>query len=144
MATHFPPLSKMFFAHLHFKANICAKFHLKCISPHNFWHTCRPMSLYRGNKFSATVVNGSCTSTPQGQHVYQISYELLLKCFVFRFLIICRYHGNAHSTTVQKCVMHIHLKVNMCAKFNLKMFFPTMYGIICRYHGNALSATVEK
>ena len=39
----------------------------------------------------------TCTSTPQGQHVYQISFGLLLKWFVF--------HGNKHSTTFHTFVM---------------------------------------
>ena len=78
--------------------------------------------------------NVSCTSSPQGQHLYQISIELLLKCFVFHVRIICRYHGNAHSATVQKCVMHIYTSRPTCVP-NLiqKCFFPTIFGIICRY-----------
>ena len=117
IATHFLPLSKkMCLAHLHPKANICAKFH------ENWWKTeevvrdaklCR----YHGNALSATVKkNVSCTSTPQGKHLCQISWELVKnwgsssrrKIFPI-FAIICRYHGNTLSATVKKmCLAHLH------------------------------------
>ena len=42
------------------------------------------------------------------------------------------------------CHAHLHFKANMCAKSNLKMLFPTIFGIICRYQGNTHSATVQK
>ena len=60
--------------------------------------------------------------------------------FPTSFGIICRYHGNAHSTTVKKFVLHIYtLRPKVCAKINLKTPFPTIFGIMCRYHGNAHS-----
>ena len=60
--------------------------------------------------------NVSCTSTPQGKHLCQISWELVKnwgsssrrQIFPPIFAIICRYHGNTLSTTFKKCVLHIY------------------------------------
>ena len=77
-------VKNMCLAHLHPKANICAKFH------ENWWKTeevvrdarfppifaiiCR----YHGNTLSVNVKkNVPCTSTPQGKHLCQISWELV-------------------------------------------------------------------
>ena len=71
--------------------------------------------------------NVSCTSTPQGKHLCQISWELVKnwgsssrrKIFPPIFAIICRYHGNTLSNHCQKmCLAHLHPKANICAKFH--------------------------
>ena len=114
---------KMCLAHLHPKANICAKFH------ENWWkteevvrdarffpHFCHNMPFTMATHFLPLSKNVSCTSTPQGKHLCQISWELVKnwgsssrrKIFPPIFAIICRYHGNTLSTTVKKCVLHIY------------------------------------
>ena len=113
---------KMCLAHLHPKANICAKFH------ENWWkteevvrdarffpHFCH-MPLPWQHTFCHCQKNVSCTSTPQGKHLCQISWELVKnwgsssrrKIFSPMFAIICCYHGNTLSATVEKCVLHIY------------------------------------
>ena len=75
---------KMCLAHLHPKANICAKFH------ENWWkteevvrdarfspHFCHNMPLQWQQHFLPLSKNVSCTSTPQGKHLCQISWELV-------------------------------------------------------------------
>ena len=64
----------------------------------------------------------SCTSTPQGKHLCQISWELVKNWGSSSrrkispppspiFAIICRYHGNTLSATVKKkCVLHIYTR----------------------------------
>ena len=48
---------------------------------------------------------------------------------VFHIFGICRYHGNAHSTTVQKCVIHIYTSRPTCVPILIgKCFFPTIFG----------------
>ena len=71
--------------------------------------------------------NVSCTSTPQGKHLCQISWELVKnwgsssrrKIFPI-FAIICRYHGISdtfyHCPKI--CLAHLHPKANICAKFH--------------------------
>ena len=45
--------------------------------------------------------------------------------FPTNFGIICRYHGNAHSTTVKKCVLHIYTSRPKCVpKLIWKHLFP--------------------
>ena len=74
---------KMCLAHLHPKANICAKFH------ENWWktkevvrdarffpHFCHNMPL-PWQLFLSLSKNVSCTSTLQGKHLCQISWELV-------------------------------------------------------------------
>ena len=106
--------------------------------------------------------NVSCTSTPQGKHLCQISWELVKnwgsssrrKIFPPIFAIICRYHGNTLSTTDQwmflqstpqgkhLCKISWELVTNWGSSSRRKIFPPFL--IICRYHGNTLSVTVEK
>ena len=113
---------KMCLAHLHPKANICAKF------DENWWkteevvrdarfspHFCHNMPLPWQHTFYHCQMFLSCTSTPQGKHLCQISWELVKnsgsssrrKIFPI-FAIICRYHGNTLSITVKKGVLHIY------------------------------------
>ena len=75
---------KMCLAHLHPKANICAKFHENWWKTEEVVHDARFPPIfaiichYHGNTLSATVKkNVSCTSTPQGKHLCQISWELV-------------------------------------------------------------------
>ena len=71
-------------AHLHPKANICSKFH------ENWWkteevvrdarffpHFCHNMPLPWQHTFCHCKKKMSCTSTPQGKHLCQISWELV-------------------------------------------------------------------
>ena len=117
MATHFLPLSKMCLAHLHPKANICAKFHENWrkteevvrdarFSP----HFCRNMPL-PWQHFLPLSKNVSCTSTPQGKHLCQFhenwskTEEVVRDArFISHFCIICRYHGNTLSASEKKNV----------------------------------------
>ena len=79
-------VKKMCLAHLHPKANICAKF------LENWWkteeivrdaryfpHFCHNMPLPWQHTFCHCQKNVSCTSTPQGKHLCQISWELVKK-----------------------------------------------------------------
>ena len=65
------------------------------------------------------------------------SYSLRHSMFCFSvFGIICRYHGNTHSATVPKCVLHIYTSKQTCVPSLIwKCFFPSIVGI-CHYHGN--------
>ena len=74
------------------------------------------------------------------------------------FAVICCYHGNALSATVEKCILHIYtprqtsglnsmrivqkLRKYKCSSW-CKIFSPFL-AIICCYHGNTLSVTVKK
>ena len=152
-------LKKMCLAHLHPKAKICTKFHENWrkteevvrdarFSPH-FCH----MPLPWQHTFCHCQKNVSCTSTPQGKHLYQISWELVKnwgsssRRKIFS-PIICRYHGNTLSATVKKmCLAHLHPKANICAKFHARwtLFLPLSKNVVkhlCHwgshsYHGNA-------
>ena len=133
---------KMCPTHLHFKANMCAKFNLKMLFPLIVGICC-----YHGNTFSPILKKVSCTSTPQGQltckpNFFWIACEMF--CFSVFGIIRC-YHGNAHPATVPKCVMHSYTSAWTCMP-NLiwNAFPPQFFGIICRYHGNTLSSTVKK
>ena len=108
--------------------------------------------------------NVSCTSTPKGKHLCQISWELVknwgsqfaMQDFPPIFAIICRYHGNTLSTTVKKCVLHIYtprqtsvpnfmrIGEHNWGSSSRRQDFPPIFAIICRYHGNTLSTTVKK
>ena len=58
-----------------------------------------------GGNISLKVIN---TPAPR-------SYSLRHSMFCFSvFGIICRYHGNTHSTTVPKCVLHIYTSKRTC------------------------------
>ena len=73
------------------------------------------------------------------------SYSLRHSMFCFSVLgIICRYHGNTHSATVPKCVLHIYISKRTCVP-NLiwKCLFPWIVGI-CRYHGNTFIPIFKK
>ena len=60
------------------------------------------------------------------------------------FGIICRYHGNTHSATVPKCVLHIYTSKRTCVPSLIwKCLFPSIVGI-CRYHGNTFSPILKK
>ena len=139
MATHFPPLLKLFLHIYTLRPTYMCQISFEMLFPTIFGIIGR----YRGNKISATVENGSCTSTPQGQHVYQILFELLLKCRFSCFDNMPLPWQRTFHHCPKICHAHLHFKANMCAIFNLKMLFPTISGIICRYHGNTLSFTVE-
>ena len=66
-------------------------------------------------------------------------------CCFSVFGIICRYHGNTHSATVPKCVLHIYTSKRTCVPSLIwKCFFPSIVGIICRYHGNTFSPILKK
>ena len=116
---------KMHLAHLHPEANIWAKFHdnrLKTeevvydarFPPPPFF--CHNMPLPWQHTLCHCQKNVSCTTTPQGKHLCQISWELVKnwgsssrrKIFPPILAIICRYHGNTLSATVEKCVLHIY------------------------------------
>ena len=81
---------------------------------------------YHGNTFCHCRKNVSCTSTPQGRHLCQISWELVKywgsssrrKIFPPIFAIICRYHGNTFCHCRKMCLAHLHPKANICAKFH--------------------------
>ena len=124
MATHFLPLSKkMCLAHLHPKANICAKFHENWrkteevvrdarFSP----HFCHNMQNH-GNTLSATVKkNVSCTSKPQGKNLCQISWELVKnwgsssrrKIFRPHFCHMPLPWQHTFCHCQKKCVLHIY------------------------------------
>ena len=74
------------------------------------------------------------------------SYSLRHSMFCFSVLgIICHYHGNTHSATVPKCVLHIYTSKQTCVPSLIwKCFFPSIVGIICRYHGNTFSPILKK
>ena len=122
----------MCLAHLHPKANICAKFH------ENWWKT---EEVVRDARFSPHF----CHNMPlPWQHTYCHCQQMCLAhlhpnaniCAKFHenlwkteevvrdarfppiFAIICRYHGNTLSATVKNmCLAHLHPKANICAKF---------------------------
>ena len=159
----------MCLAHLHPKANICAKFHEnwwiteEVVRDARFFNFCHNMPLPWQHAFCHCQKNVSCTSTPQGKHLCQISWQLVKNWGSSSrrkippppppiFAIICRYHGNTLSATVKKmCLAHLHPKANICVKFHenwwkteeVAKIFP-IFAIICRYHGNTLSPTVKK
>ena len=61
------------------------------------------------------------------------------------FGIICRYHGNTHSATVPKCVLHIYTSKRTCVPSLIwKCFFPSIVGIIYCYHGNTFFPILKK
>ena len=110
----------------------CAKFHEnwckteKVVCDARFSHFCHNMPLPWQHTFYHCQKNVSCTSTPQGKHLCQISWELVKnwgsssrrKIFSI-FAIICCCHGNTLSATVKKmCLAHLHPKANICAKFH--------------------------
>ena len=86
---HSATVKKMCLAYLHPKANTCAKFH------ENWWKTeevvrdarfppifaiicrCHNMPLPWQHTFCHCQQNVSCTSTPQGKHLCQITWELV-------------------------------------------------------------------
>ena len=76
-------VKKMCLAHLHPKANICAKFHEnwwkteEVVRDARFSHFCHNMPLPWQHTFCHCQKNVSCTSTPQGKHMCQISWELV-------------------------------------------------------------------
>ena len=74
------------------------------------------------------------------------SYSLHHSIFCFSvFGIICCYHGNTHSATVPKCVLHIYTSKRTCVPSLIwKCFFPSIVGIICRYHGNTFFPILKK
>ena len=108
----------MCLAHLHPKANICAKFH------ENWWkteevvrdarfspHFCHSMPLPWQHTFCHCQKNVSCTSTPKAN-------------------ICAKFHENWWKTEEVVC--------------DARFPPPPPIFAICRYHGNTLSATVKK
>ena len=116
---------KMCLAHLHPKANICAKFH------ENWWkteevvrdarffpHFCHNYAVTMCNTLSTTVkkcvlhiYTPRQTSVPNFMRIGRKTEEASsCDCKIFPpvFAIICRYHGNTLSVTVEKCVLHIY------------------------------------
>ena len=103
------------------KANICANFMRigeklrKKFATQDF-SILAIICRYHGNTLSATVKKICVLHIyTQGKHLCQISWELVKswgsssrrKIFP-HFAIICRYHGNTLSVTVEKCVLHIY------------------------------------
>ena len=108
--------------------------------------------------------NMSCTSTPQGKHLCQISWELVKnwgsssrrKIFPQFFAIICRYPWQHTFYHCQKmCLAHLHPQgkhlcqiswelVKNWGSSSWRKIFPPIFAIICRYHGNTLSTNCHK
>ena len=119
MATHFLPLSKKCVLHIYTpRQTSVAKFHENWCKTEEVVcdarfppHFCHNMPLPCQHTFCHCPKNVSCTSTPQGKHLCQISWELVKnwgsssrrKIFP-PFLPICCYHGNTLSATVKKNV----------------------------------------
>ena len=126
MAMHFLPRSKNASCTSTPRGKHLAKFHDNRLKteevvydarfpppPHFFAIICH----YYGNTLYATVKKMCLAqTTPQGKHLWQISWELVKnwgsssrrKIFPPIFAIICRYHGNILSATVKKWVLHIY------------------------------------
>ena len=159
----------VFCAQLHHTANMCAKFPFKCITnmevvqsamfPPNFsCHNAITMATH----FLPLSKNVSCTSTSQGKHLCQMSWESFKnwgnssrrKVSPQFYAIICCYHGNTLSATVEIWVLHIYILrqtsvpnfmriVQKLRKYSSRRkIFPQFYAI-CHYHGNAQSATIK-
>ena len=123
MATHFLPRryhgkNCMCLAHLHPKANICAKFH------ENWWKT---EEVVRDARFPPHF----CHNMPlPWQHTFcHCKKKCVLHIYNIKANICAKFHENWWKTE----------EVVRDARF-----FPPIFAIICRYHGNILSATVEK
>ena len=160
---------KMCLAHLHPKANICAKFH------ENWWKT---EEVVRDARFSPNF----CHNMPlPWQHTFYHCQKMCLAHLHPKANICAKFHENWWKTEevvrdarffphfchnmplpwqhsfcyCQKmCLAHLHPKANIRAKFHENWwkteevvrdarFFP-FFAIICRYHGNTLSTTVQK
>ena len=152
---------KMHLAHLHPEANIWAKFH------ENWWkteevvrdarffpHFCHNMPLPWQHTFCHCQKNESCTSTPQGKHLCQISWELVKnwgrssrrKIFPHFCHNMPLPWQHTFCQCQKMCLAHLHPKANICAKFHENWWkteevvhdarFSPIFAIICRYHGN--------
>ena len=115
---------KMCPTHLHFKANMCAKFNLKMLFPLNCWHMLLPWQ-----HIFSILKKVYCTSIPQGQRVnpkffFWIACEMF--CFSVFGIIRC-YHGNAHPATVSKCVMHSYTSTWTCMPNFIWNAFPPQF-----------------
>ena len=115
---------KMCLAHLHPKANICAKFHenrskteevvrhaiFPPICCHNmplpwqrtFCH-CQKCVLHIYTHAQTNIWAKFYDNRSKTEQVVRVAR------FTPNFTILCRYHGNALSVTVEKCVLHIFI-----------------------------------
>ena len=159
---------KMCLAHLHPKANICAKFHEnqwkteEVVRDARFFpHFCHNMPLpwqhtfYHCQKMCLAHLHPKANICAKfHENWWKTEEEFATQDFSPHFCHKCRYHGNTLSTTVKKCVLQSNPKANICAKFHENWWkteevvrdarFSPIFAIICRYHGNTLSVTVEK
>ena len=138
--------------YLHTKITKGTKFQLnpyetvKKSSFHNLLQKCG----YYGNALSNKHKNMSCTSKPQGHHVYQLSFVTHDNCghnlLHKDFAIKCSYHGNALSNKQKKtCLAHLEFRVIMYTNFHMNCMkigsssTHKDFKIKCGYHANALS-----
>ena len=129
MATHFLSLSKKVSWHLHPKANICAKFHenwwktegsqfrLRKIFPPCFAIICRYTVAthfsYHCQKMCLAHLHPKANICAKFHENWWKTEECSSRRKIFSpiFAIICRYHGNTLSVTVEKCCLaHLTLQ----------------------------------
>ena len=127
---------KMCLAHLHPKANICAKFH------ENWWkteevvrdarffpHFCHNMPLpwqhtfYHCQKMCLAHLHPKANICAKFHENWWKNWGSSSRRKIFPiFAIICRYHGNTLSITVKKCVLHIYNPIaNICAQISWEL-----------------------
>ena len=125
----------------------------KCFSPH-FWHnmplTWQHNFLHCRNMWLAQLHPTANVCGKFHFKCYKNVEVVQSAMFSPMFAIICHYHGNARSATVEKCVLRIftsrqtsepnstRIVQNWRSSLRRK-FFPKLFAIICRYHSNTLS-----
>ena len=132
MGTHFLPLSRKCVLHIYTPRRYLCQISWELVKNwgsslrrKTFFSIFAIICRYHGNTFCHCRKNVTCTSTPQGRHLCQISWELVKnwgsssrrKIFSI-FAIICRYHGNTFCHCRKMCLAHLHPKANICAKFH--------------------------
>ena len=109
--------------HLHFKANMCAKFNLKMLFPLNCWHMLLPWQhiFPHSSKSFLHIYTSSPTCKP---NFFWIACEFF--CLSVFWIINC-YHGNTHPATVPKCVMHSYTSMWTCMPNLIWNAFPPQF-----------------
>ena len=128
--------------HLHFKANMCAKFNLKMLFPLNCWHN---MSLPWQHIFPPFLKKFLAHLHLKANMYTQFLLNCLWNVLFFSFWNTLLPWQRTSRHCPKMCHAQLHFKrQHVCQNLIWNAFPPQFFGIICHYHGNTLSSTVKK
>ena len=106
---------------------MCGKFNLKTLYSHNFWHY---MQLPWQHTFRHYLQMCHVHLYFKGNMYANFHSKMLFSTI---FGIICRYHGNTLSSTVEKCVFHNYTIWLTCVPNLIRIAFEMLFFTYLEY-----------